>query len=585
MATTGINTYRRLLAFLSEECEENDTAALKFALKEKLGKEYTMSFKNPMELFDILEEKRLMHETDLEILKIGLDQIGRTDLVEAIDEYEREREVVVQKENSKSSALEGPFFGREDLLQSVIGVLDEEQSYIHVICISGMPGAGKTRLAYEACHRLLRLHQLISVNLREITTVEAAFFAILHRLNVECKTYEPEVLFSLVKNFRPSKAAGAILLLDSADYLLDPGTRDKPNINSEPFIDLIRQAINLMNSQLKIVITSRTGLERSGLNPKKVTCFSLEGDNEMNLEDGVAMMKHHARNTDIDKDTCEGLVRFCGKIPLAIRVLGSRFQDGTIKPKDLLKYLQNTKSKGRGIIHSLTHLNLAASDQLSLCLESSIRALPNDHKNHLIKLAVIPGTFSLKAARDILDLKKRSRVELQLDLQAIMYRSLLESDRNEARGPNDPEEGDMRYSMHLLLRSFIQQLVLDNEEEGKIYRDAEKKFIHHYGGKLRKICHLMEKDYVEALSKRDADHANYQEVLALLQSSTKYDSPEITKWLHMAVSHLMVPKQRRAFFQKRALIMKENKQMHSYADYKCHEMYQLLLAGEPQNLS
>ncbi|PIK40618.1 hypothetical protein BSL78_22525 [Apostichopus japonicus] len=285
MATTGINTYRRLWHFYLKSVRKRH-CALKFALKEKL------------------------------------DQIGRTDLVEAIDEYEREREVVVQKENSKSSALEGPFFGREDLLQSVIGVLDEEQSYIHVICISGMPGAGKTRLAYEACHRLLRLHQLISVNLREITTVEAAFFAILHRLNVECKTYEPEVLFSLVKNFRPSKAAGAILLLDSADYLLDPGTRDKPNINSEPFIDLIRQAINLMNSQLKIVITSRT-----------VTCFSLEGDNEMNLEDGVAMMKHHARNTDIDKDTCEGLVRFCGKIPLAIRVLGSRFQDGTIKPR------------------------------------------------------------------------------------------------------------------------------------------------------------------------------------------------------------------------------------------------------------
>ncbi|KAJ8030287.1 hypothetical protein HOLleu_26651 [Holothuria leucospilota] len=574
--------FRHMLIYLSEQLSEENVQNLKHILKDHLGPDFDRKLEDPLHLFDILEKRRLLNETNVGILKDALDKVGRKDLVEdVLGKYEQEEDFVTQKMNSKSSGLEGPYFGRESLLNSVIGVLNEKQSYIHVVCISGMPGAGKTRLAYEACYRLMQFHQLISVNLREITTIEAAFFAILHRLNVESKTFEPEILLGLVKSFRPSKAGGAIILLDSADHLLDPGTRDKPNTNYEPFIDLISHAIRVMNPLLKIIITSRAGLEKSGLNPKKVTCFSLEGDNELDVEDGVEMMQYYANKTEIDRETCEGLVRFCGKVPLAIKVVGSRFQDGNIKPKELLKYLQNTKSKGRGIIHTLTPLNVRESDQLSVCLESSIRALPEAHKNYLIRLSVIPGTFSIKAARDILDFKSGKKVELQLDLQNIMNRSLLESDRNEAVGPKDAEEDETRYSMHLLLRSFIQQMVLENDEEAKIYREAEKKFISHFGGKLRKICRMMETDYVTALNKKDADYANYQEVLMLLQSSTRYDSPEIAKWLNTAVNHLMVPKNRRTFFQKRAQIMKEQKNMHSYADYKCHEVFQLLLAGEP----
>eukprot|EP00057_Strongylocentrotus_purpuratus_P029101 XP_011683575.1 PREDICTED: uncharacterized protein LOC100890186 [Strongylocentrotus purpuratus] len=574
---TSISRFRWMIVLLANEFEKTDLDRAKSLVKDRLGAAY-QKIDEPLKFFDELENQNLIHDGDTDYLKTLLEHVSRNDLIEQVENYERERQVVVRQVFRNPSLLEGPFFGRKEIMDRIVGILDEPYDRIHCIGISGMPGSGKTRLAKEATYRLIRYGQVIFVDLRELPMIEDIFFAIMHALGVECRSYEPDMLYAYLEHYDPKKHAGAVIILDNADKPLDPGTPEKPNEAYSQFENMVDNMLNLANPKVKVVITSRIGMEHTRISSQHLHCFRLDGENDLDVEAAIEIIKYHAGKTEVEDEDARTLADLCGKIPLALKVVSSRFQDGTITPRDMIKHLsRHDDVQANRLVGSLTHLGLAKDDQLAFSLLSTIEKLPEAYQRNLVRLSVIPGTFDMKAAQDILEYQRKDRVGLKLDLQALKYRSLLESDVGEVEGKS--KTGSARYSIHLLLRSFLQQLCTktDNPLVAE-YEKGEERFMKHFGKKIQRTAAVFQKDFVKALSAKQDEKANFMHVLEYFKFK-KFPSDKENDWLHMAVELMMVPKERRSFYSIcKGRAEKEGKKQ-LYAEFCCHESQHLVDLG------
>ena len=198
-------------------------------------------------------------------------------------------------------------------------------------------------------------------------------------------------------------------------------------------------------------------------------------------------------------------------------MVASRLQDQTIKPAELLRYLSaesGDREHGLRITKTLSHLGLPLSEQIVPCLKNSIKSLPDVHRRNLVKLAVIPGLFTIKAARIIIGYKHKCKVELELELQALKYRSFLDSKQEtETDRLCSTKKSSTRYSMHLLLRSFVQQLAEESEGDLlKFSKEAEMQFVEYFAKRMRRIAEKLHVNAVVALAHLQDDSANYLKV-------------------------------------------------------------------------
>ncbi|XP_071487617.1 uncharacterized protein [Diadema antillarum] len=574
---TTISRFRWLIVYLSGEFTAEDLDRAKSLVKDRLGARY-QKIDEPLKFFDALEEENLIHEGDTEYLKTLLHYSSRDDLIIEVESYERERKVVCRQFSRNPLLRDGPFFGRKVIMDRIVGILDQSYDHIHCIGISGMPGSGKTRLAKEATYRLLRYGEVIFVDLRELQHVEDIFFSIMSRLGKECRDFEPDLLYSTFRFYDPKKHAGAVIILDNADKPLDPGTDEKPNEVYGYFVRMIENILNLPNSKVKLVITSRVGLEHTHINSRHLQCFRLEGENELDLEDAVEIVKYHAGKTEVKDDEAVKLVELCGKIPLALKVVSSRFQDGTISPHEMIRHLSHRNDdQAQRLVGSLSHLGLAKADQLTMSLLSTVERLPIVHQRNIIRLSVVPGSFDMKAAQEILGYPKNDPVGLKLDLQALKYRSLLESGLEETEGKISSDSP--RYSIHLLLRSFLQQMCADDTQDlAKEYAKGEQGFIQHFGKKMRRTTKTFQKDFRKALASKQNEKANFMYLLNCIKTKHLPTEKE-SDWLHTAVELMMVPKERLSFYRTCKQRAKAEGQLAIYAEFCCFESQQLLDLG------
>ena len=369
-----------------------------------------------------------------------------------------------------------------------------------------------------------------------------------------------------------------MIILDNADKPLDPGTQQEPNEVYTHFVTMVENILNLSNPRVKVLITSRTGMEQTRIYSQRLHCFRLDGENELDIEDAMEIIKYHAGKTIVEDKDAQDLADLCGKIPLAMKVVASRFQDGTISPKEMIKHLKrHDDAQAQRLVGSLSHLGLAKTDQLTFSLMNTIQKLPESHQRNIIRLSVIPGSFDMRAAQEILGYQKKDRVGLKLDLQALKYRSLLESDVEDISKKKSSEAS--RYSMHLLLRSFLQHLCADKSYPmAEEYKKGEKGFMKHFGKKMQRTAKIFQKDFVKALASKQDEKANFMYLLDCFKEK-HFPSDEENEWLNLAVELMMVPKERVAFYRTCKNRAKREGRMQMYAEFCCHETQQLVDLG------
>ena len=95
------------------------------------------------------------------------------------------------------------------------------------------------------------------------------------------------------------RLGGAVLVLDSADDPLDPGSVTSPNATYDEFVAMLENITNLPNKRLKLLITSRFGVEKLTVKKNAMDCWRLDGDNELDMGSAVEMVRYHAGKTHL----------------------------------------------------------------------------------------------------------------------------------------------------------------------------------------------------------------------------------------------------------------------------------------------
>ncbi|XP_033124596.1 uncharacterized protein LOC117122918 isoform X2 [Anneissia japonica] len=557
----SISRFRWLIVCLANSITDPELKKAKSLVKDRLGGRDYDAVKDTFDFFDKLQKRNYIHEGDTQLLRHILSKIRREDLIEELDKYDSQYAVIARHYRMHPAASEGPFIGREGQLNEIFSRLKEKNEYgVATICISGLPGMGKTRLAKEACYRQIEYHELLVVDLRELSTTESICYAVMHTLGEDASlNVDIDVVTLKLKKYRPNKSDGTVILFDNADR---PLKTPKEGVNDDVysnFVELIERIIECGNNSLKVLITSREGFPQELCTRHKIISITAK---ELEYNDAKKILEYYSGNTEISNKEAKRLIQICGKCPLALKVIGSRLKDHTVQPNKLIEYLEKNP-------HDVTELGLPGEVNLEACLSNTFYSLPKKQKLHLIRLSAFPGTFTSHAALAVFEKTPAEEVEVNLQLQDLKYRNLIETFVNETN------KSEIRYGIHLLMRQFLQGVAEIDTSLTKHYNLAEQAFVRHFLKDLKEIGTMSELRYKKAMKKKNDDAANFQKLLKLLQSQKRDIGVDEWRLISSTIELFYSTKERLKYFKAQRELAHQNQSTLEFVEMSAYEGLQM----------
>ncbi|MGN9807272.1 AfsR/SARP family transcriptional regulator [Micromonospora sp. L32] len=318
------------------------------------------------------------------------------------------------------------FVGRQSEVAAVLGRLPGRPK-VAVVAISGLPGVGKTSLAVRIAHQLgttfpgAQLYVDLSGHDQPLSP-DVVLGRLLRALgvpgnDVPAELDERAALFRAAVADRPS-----LVLLDNAAS----AAQVRPLL---PGID----AVVLVTSRRALV--DLDGAYQLRLNP-------LPEAEALRLLAGIVGPERIAA----EPDSASAIVRHCGLLPLAVRIVGAR-----LAVRDLLT-LRQAAIQLDELSHRLDHLT-RADRSVRAAFQSAYAALDEPARRMLRRLAVLD-----------LDDAPPWLLAVLLDDEAAApaaATALIEANLFEVNGPD--ELGEPRYRIHDLVRAFARECAAKEE--------------------------------------------------------------------------------------------------------------------------
>lgn len=263
-----------------------------------------------------------------------------------------------------------------------------------LLTITGIGGAGKTRLAVEAAARLVREEDGAAfVALAEARTLEAAVRAVASAVGLRIAA-ESKAAEGLEKVARALAARGEMLLvLDNVEQL---GAR------AEALVSKLRDGA----ASLRLLATSREPTGARG--EEKLLLAPLAED------DAVALLLDRARAAagralEIADDDARAIVARVDRLPLAIELAASRLE--LLTPPELVRRLAD-------------RLDVLADARATMraTLEWSWDLLTEAERSALVQLSVFAAPFGIEAAEEVVSVDGAETLDL---VEGLVRRSLV----------------------------------------------------------------------------------------------------------------------------------------------------------------
>ncbi|MFD6158120.1 BTAD domain-containing putative transcriptional regulator [Nocardia sp. NPDC060256] len=308
------------------------------------------------------------------------------------------------------------FVGRDDLLEELTTVLGTDSGRGTVVAITGMAGLGKTALAVHLAHRVRRsypdgvLHLDLGGTDGQPRSTDLLIEAALRAFGFEPselpldRTSRTDLWRTMVARKR------VLLLLDNA--------RDVEHLT--PLLPGPGTAT--------VLVTSRSSLAEL-FGARLVPLDVLTPDAAWTLlEHGVS-----TRRMSAEPDAAHEILRECGHLPLALRIIGARLAS---RPTWPLAGVAERLADERGLLAELT----VGNTSVELAFLASYRSLAPELANAFVLMAFSDAPeLSVAAIAALLD---RDRAEAERFCEALVDLGMLQT----------PELG--RYRYHDLLRLF-----------------------------------------------------------------------------------------------------------------------------------
>ena len=382
------------------------------------------------------EDKWNTIASSLEAIKIGvyrkkiqalkndsIDHKTRKRVEEEVEKWQQFQELEDIKPISQLESyfpdIQEPMFGRSQELQEVVEII--EGGTFSVVLITGGPGFGKTTLAKAVAHELAKsddMRKVLFCRLLSKKTFSEVAIEMIHSCG---KSYAqpPEYPDQWLKDWSRQIQMQVTFVLDNADDILESKQRS--------FLDILREMTQLSKKKLTFVITSREQFKARDLLLKEVVLSSLSTDQAKEV------LISRVSDEEIGKNLSrtEEIVKLCGRVPLALCIVGSLLSDYT--EERLVKDLEKEPMK----------LLDDGNESIERVIETSFDLLSQDKQDSLVLMSVFPGSFDSDAAVAVIS---RACSESGT-LPVCVLRYLKNSSLVEQLSPR-------RYQLHPLIRAF-----------------------------------------------------------------------------------------------------------------------------------
>jgi len=243
-----------------------------------------------------------------------------------------------------------------------------------------------------------------------------------------------------------------VLILDNADDLLE--SRDAKL--KDEVLRFVDEMVTRC-SHIKLLVTTRGSLDYLS---HKLPVYLVRVDV---LDEDASASLVRLLLPDLSDDDCKSVVRVCGQVPLAIKLMCSTMIGGNVSLNELLEEMKTTP-----LVEVLDNESLPDDVRLKSIINTCFQRLSADERDAFVSLAVFPGSFSIDDATAILDM--RTSFQTKKMLQSLERKSLMTS--------NDFKS--LSYTIHSLLLSFIDERRIKDEETEVVFKVAEHRFYDHH---------------------------------------------------------------------------------------------------------
>ena len=318
--------------------------------------------------------------------------------------------------------IQEPMFGRSQELQEVVEII--EGGTFPVVLITGGPGFGKTTLAIAVAHELVKsddMRKVLFCRLLSKKTFNEVAIEMIHSCG---KSYAqpPEHPDQWLKDWSRQIQMQVTFVLDNADDILESKQRSS-------FLDILREMTQLSKKKLTFVITSREQFQARDLLSKEVVLSSLSTDQAKEVLISRVSDKEIGENLS----RTEEIVQLCGRVPLALCIVGSLLSDYT--EERLVNDLEKEPMK----------LLDDGNESIERVIETSFDLLSKDKQDALVLMSIFPGSFDSEAAVAVISETCSKSGTLPVSVLRCLKRSSLVE-----------QPSSRRYQLHPLIRAFGQ---------------------------------------------------------------------------------------------------------------------------------
>ncbi|XP_033096030.1 uncharacterized protein LOC117100441 [Anneissia japonica] len=386
------------------------------------------------------------------------------------------------------------FVGRENqiktlkkiFLNSMVGICSQQRLSTQAVLITGEPMIGKTRLAKEIGHQLVRdCHQTgvrldaYFIELRRVTEFNTVLVRLSAALGMPpCSEYD------IVTVFR-KRTHHSLIIFDAAEHL----SVDTSAEMQTSFLEFCTRIVT--NTKTLLLITSRFRYRFFKIRAK-IYYHRLE---KLSPSESSNLLKLIAVNTDFTDETEEKIANFCAGIPLALEIAATVLEDNCYTPKELVKLLEKNR------LDALSDENYSQEEQVRHVIKSSIDKLKEILRKEYVKLSYIPDSFNAEAVAHILEhLDGRSALAKRDVLIPLTTRSLVARDTLQDR-----------FDIHDFLREFLSKELSSLPLEQLL--SLRSRYCVFYGRLLQALAPVVEEDSCKELSLFTVELVNIQKLL------------------------------------------------------------------------
>ena len=340
--------------------------------------------------------------------------------------------------------IQEPMFGRSQELQEVVEII--EGGTFPVVLITGGPGFGKTTLAIAVAHELVKSDDMRKVLFCRLLSKKTFNEVAIEMIHLCGKSYAqpPEYPDQWLKDWSRQMQMQVTFVLDNADDILESKQRSS-------FLDILREMTQLSKKKLTFVITSREQFKVRDLLFKEVVLSSLSTDQAKEVLISRVSDEEIVKNLS----RTEEIVKLCGRVPLALCIVGSLLSDYT--EERLVNDLEKEPMK----------LLDDGNESIERVIKTSVDLLSQDKQDSLVLMSIFPGSFDSDAAVAVISRAcSESGILPVYVLHCLKSNSLVE------------QLSPRRYQLHPLIRAFGKKIGQANDPQ--IFVGVEKQACAHF---------------------------------------------------------------------------------------------------------